>query len=52
MCICEGHKCISIPNMKFLCLIMCTDNANDDTNDDANNDIARWTKHDDKRLFG
>ena len=40
MCICGGHMCICIPNMKFLCLTMCqgevctdTDNTNADAND-------------------
>ena len=46
MCIYRGHRCIWVPNMKLLCLILwlgevCTD---DDTN--ADNDDARWTKHD------
>ena len=45
--------CISIPNMKFLCLTtcqgeVCTDDANDDTNDDE----ERQTIHDYIRLFG
>ena len=48
------HMCISIPNMKFLCLIswleeVCIDDANDD---DSNDDDARWTKHDCIALFG
>ena len=36
MCIYEGHRCVSVSNMKFLCLKLwlgevCTDaNANDD----------------------
>ena len=43
MCIYGGHMCISVPNMKFLCLTMCQgevctdDDANDDTNDDDAN---------------
>ena len=55
MCIYGEHSCISVPNMKFICLTLwlgevCTDaNANDaNTND---ND-AQWTKHDCIRLFG
>ena len=48
-CIYGGRMCISIPNMKFLCLTlwqeeMCTDVNNDEAN-------ARRTKHDKKRLF-
>ena len=40
MRICEGHRCICVPNMKLLCLALCqgevcTD-ANADTNTDAN----------------
>ena len=39
MCIYGGHRCICVPNMKFLCLTLwqgevCTDD--DDANDDAN----------------
>ena len=35
--------CISVPNMKFLCVTLChgevcTDDANDDTNAEANDD--------------
>ena len=53
MCIYLGHKCMFVPNIKFLCLNLwlgelCTD-AND-TNDANAND--RWTKHDHMRLFG
>ena len=55
MCIYEGHRCICVPNMKFVCLTLllgevCTDNANADANTDDDN--ARWTKHDCIRLFG
>ena len=40
MCIYQRHRCISVPNMKILCLNLwlvevCTDYANDD---DANDD--------------
>ena len=39
MCIYEGHRCISVPNMKFLSSNLwlggvCTDDAKEDVNDD------------------
>ena len=42
MCICEGHMCICILNMKKLYLILCqgevcTDDANDAENANATN---------------
>ena len=40
MCIHGGHMCISIPNMKFLCLTQCQGEVCTDSNADvdANND--------------
>ena len=57
MSIYEGHRCMCVPNMKFVCLTLwlgevCTDGNTDDydTNtDDA--DDAQWTKHDCIRFF-
>ena len=53
MCICGGHKCISVPNMKFLCLTLRLkevstdddDNDYDDANDNAHDGqsmMALW----------
>ena len=48
MCICGGHMCICIPNIKFLCLTLwqgevCTDDeANaDNANDDGQSMIVK-----------
>ena len=53
MCIYGGHMCICVPNMKFLCLILCqgevcTD-ATDDTN--GNDDAGRWRMMDNSWLY-
>ena len=53
-CVYGGPTCISIPNVKFLCLNLWlraeyTDDAKN-TND-ANNDNAQRTKHDCVTLF-
>ena len=45
MCMYEGQKCICVPNMKLLCLILwqgevCTD-ANIETNDDTQSMIVQ-----------
>ena len=51
MCLYEEHRCICVPNMKFLCLILWLGEVCTDTNaDDAN--CGQRKKHDCKRPFG
>ena len=52
MCIYGGQVCMSVPNMKFLCLTpcqgeVCTDDANDTNAENANTDDADANANDD-----
>ena len=51
MCIHGRHRCIYVPNMKFLCLTQWLGEVSDDTNANDDDD-SKQTKHDCIRLFG